>query len=79
MGSPRRRIPVEEVAQIVRTWPRGNGYAPHIARLYGIPIATAYRWVYEARQRGVLTDADGLRPCPTCAGTGRVRPHSLSG
>lgn len=65
----KRRIPIEEVAQIVRDWPTSTGYAPHIAHTYGIPLGSAYRWIAEARRRGALP-AGGEHPCPTCKGTG---------
>lgn len=76
------RIPYEDVAAIVCTWPRVRGYVAHIAELYGIPVATARGWVAKTRRRGLLPPGTAARPCPACAGTGVARwgpqaPHGI--
>ena len=63
------RIPVEEISELVNSWPRLTGYARAIAERYGVPLPTAYRWIAETRRRGLLARA-GEHPCPTCGGSG---------
>lgn len=80
-GDKRRtlwRIPVDEVAQIVREWPTATGYCPHIAERWGVPITTARRWITEARRRGLLPPGGADRPCPVCKGTGVRAWHDRS-
>jgi hypothetical protein len=69
----RRSIPVEDVAEIVRSWPTPNGYGPYIADRWGVPLGTARRWIYEARLAGLLAPGARDRPCRTCNGTGVTR------
>ncbi len=68
-----RRIPLFEVAEIVRNWPTAAGYGPYISWSWGVPLATARRWVYEARRAGLLEPGTTGRPCPACNGTGVTR------
>lgn len=68
----RDRIPYEEIAEIVRTWPTRSGYGRHIAGKYGVPFTTAQRWIRVARQRGLLPPGTEDRPCRWCGGSGRV-------
>ncbi len=73
MGNKARSpIPYEAVATIVSSWPRLTGYVPAIAERFGVPRATAYRWVAQARLRGYLPAATKTGPCPRCGGTGGV-------
>jgi hypothetical protein len=67
------RIPLTEVAAIVRGWPTANGYGPYIAGRWGIPVATARRWVYQARLAGLLEPGTTDRPCRACDGSGVAR------
>ncbi len=67
------RIPYEEIAEIVKGWPTPRGYGPYIAERYDVPIATARRWVYQARVQGHLPAGTDDRPCPACHGTGVAR------
>lgn len=67
------QIPVEDIAAIVRNWPTSSGYGPYIAGRYGVPLATARRWVYETRRRGLLEPGTSDRPCPYCEGSGVSR------
>lgn len=64
------RIPYEEVAAFVREWPKLAGYGPAIAERFGVPVATARRWVNQARLRGYLPPG-AEHTCPTCGGTGK--------
>ncbi len=66
-------IPFRDIARIVRDWPGTRGYGPHIAERFGVPIATARRWVYMTRVKGLLPSGMADRPCPTCDGTGVAR------
>jgi hypothetical protein len=68
-GRP-EQIPYDEIAEIVREWPSPRGYGPHIAQVYRVPLATARRWVYQTRLRGLLPAGTGDRPCPSCQGSG---------
>ncbi len=63
-------IPYDDIAEIVRDWPTPRGYGPFIAGKYGVPLATARRWIYQTRLRGYLPAGTADRPCPTCEGTG---------
>lgn len=66
-------IPFEDVARIVAAWSSRSGYGPHIAELFKVPVPTAYRWIAEARKRGLLPNGIEERPCRHCAGTGVTR------
>ncbi len=63
-------IPYDEIAAIVKAWPSARGYGPHIAARWRVPLATARRWVYQTRLRGLLPAGTDDRPCPSCGGTG---------
>lgn len=67
------RIPLDEVAEIVRNWPTPTGYGPYIAGRWGVPLPTARRWIYQARQVGLLAPGTADRPCPACDGSGVSR------
>lgn len=54
MARPDELIPYAQVAAIVAGWPRRQGYGPAIAERFGVPLATAGRWVAKARERGYL-------------------------
>lgn len=65
-----RSIPYEEVAEFVHSWPSQTKYALALAEKYGIPVASARRWINEARRRGYLPAGSDPRPCRLCGGTG---------
>lgn len=64
------KIPYTDIAAIVSTWDGSHGYGPHIADRFGVPLATARRWVYQTRRRGLLPAGTATRRCRYCAGTG---------
>ncbi len=70
MNDRPEHIPYEDIAEIVREWPTARGYGPHIAERYQVPVATARRWVYQTRLRGLLPAGTDDRPCPACGGSG---------
>lgn len=72
-GATRGRIPLDAVADIVKNWPTPSGYGPYIAGRWQVPIATARRWIYQARLAGLLEPGTADRPCPSCDGSGVSR------
>lgn len=69
----------ERIADLQRT---GAMNIPEIAEAYNVPRTTVTRWVYVARQRGLLPptikgrSAHAKPPCPTCgAVASAARPH----
>ncbi len=71
-GRP-EQIPLAEVARIVREWPTATGYGPYIAGRWNLPLATARRWIYQARLAGLLEPGTADRPCRACDGSGVAR------
>ncbi len=65
-------VPYQQVADIVRNWPRLTGHVKFIADTFEVPYPTAARWVHQARLRGFLPANVKTAPCSRCQGTGTI-------